>query len=523
MSDTPSNQYWLFQANPSVFRLKAALRLGVLRTFAVTSHKDKIKAGDKVILWQTGKKAACYGLAVVSKDPDVRKPEAQELPFFKEEPTLIERVELHIEYNLWSQPINKTELEQLVAVDDFHAGLPGTNFVATQAQYEAIEQYVLQQDIVNEPAVEYLPRDVITYPLNQVFYGPPGTGKTYQTINHALAIIEGRTLDELALEPRNRLRQRFNAYLEEGQIAFVTFHPSFSYEDFVEGIKPRTTDGNIRYEIEEGIFKNICRKATAAVRVAAYELGEELEEENTATDYPFILPVLPAHVLEKVTNYVLIIDEINRGNIPSIFGELITLLEDDKRAGLEEAITVVLPYSKQPLSVPPNLHILATMNTTDRSTEVLDMALRRRFTFKVMPARPDLIPQLNEPMEAGIQLDKMLVTINTRIALLLGDDYAIGHAYLLGIRDLRGLKKIFQQHIVPLLEEYFFNDYGKIGLVLGPDFVAETSSISGQDAFANFNHPYAGEYAEKKSYRLKEIDGLSEGAFIRIYQKNYEG
>jgi 5-methylcytosine-specific restriction endonuclease McrBC GTP-binding regulatory subunit McrB len=516
MSNPSSINYWLFQASPEVFRLKAALRLGLLSTFAVTSHKDKIKAGDKVILWQSGKEAGCYGLATVIDAPSMRPPHDLELPFFKEMTTKVERVALLMDYNIWQQPLTKDMMEDIPALKTLNAGLPGTNFTATQAQYKSIEEYIQQMDMVNEPPATYLPPERKDYPLNQVLYGPPGTGKTYKTVPYALGIIEGRSQEELAIEERTQLKSRFDDYLRQERIAFVTFHQSFSYEDFVEGIKPTVEDGQINYQVVEGIFKRICQQATQALLDLAYQPGAAEEEDqgsNHDKNLPELPPILPDHILDKAPRYVLIIDEINRGNVPAIFGELITLLEEDKRAGTRENIQLTLPYSKEQFSVPPNLHLIATMNTTDRSTEVLDIALRRRFSFVNIPPQPSLMAKHNPPMEAGIELDRLLATINARLQTLLGSDFAIGHAYFMGIHSLAGLRKAFRNHIIPLLEEYFFDDYGKIGLVLGAAFIKENPKSD----FANFHHPYAGEFAERKSYSLRNLDDLREQDFIGIY------
>lgn len=167
------------------------------------------------------------------------------------------------------------------------------------------------------------------------------------------------------------------------------------------------------------------------------------------------------------TKFVLIIDEINRGNISQIFGELITLIEDDKRIGTEEFVEVILPYSKQKFAVPPNLYIIGTMNTADRSVEALDTALRRRFSFEFMPPDENKVAIDFE----GIALRNIFSKINERIAFLLDNDHQIGHSYFMHLKDLNMLKLVFKNKIIPLLKEYFYNDYRKIHLVLGKDFV----------------------------------------------------
>ncbi len=231
---------------------------------------------------------------------------------------------------------------------------------------------------------------------------------------------------------------------------FVTFHQSFGYEDFVEGIKPNLDDeeNNVSYRIEDGIFKKMCLKADA-------------DREN---------------------QYALFIDEINRGNVSAIFGELITLIEDDKRLGEENELKAKLPYSKTELGVPPNLHIFGTMNTADRSVEALDTALRRRFTFMEIMPEPHLLGNI---FFNGFDLHEVLKTINERIEALLDRDHTIGHSYFIRIAsgNVNALYETFQNKIIPLLQEYFYHDYEKIALILGEGFVKRKE---GKVAFAKF-------------------------------------
>lgn len=231
---------------------------------------------------------------------------------------------------------------------------------------------------------------------------------------------------------------------------FVTFHQSFSYEDFIEGIKPNLEEeeNNVSYKIEDGIFKKMCLKADA-------------DREN---------------------RYAIFIDEINRGNVSAIFGELITLIEDDKRLGEENELRAKLPYSKTDLGVPPNLHVFGTMNTADRSVEALDTALRRRFTFKEIMPEPHLLGNISFN---GFDLQEVLKIINERIEALLDRDHTIGHSYFIKIKsgDVEALSQAFQNKIIPLLQEYFFHDYEKIALILGEGFVERKE---GKVAFAKF-------------------------------------
>ena len=251
---------------------------------------------------------------------------------------------------------------------------------------------------------------------------------------------------------------------------FVTFHQSFSYEDFIEGIKPNLDEeeSNVSYRIEDGIFKKMCLKADA-------------DREN---------------------RYALFIDEINRGNVSSIFGELITLIEDDKRLGEENELRAKLPYSKTELGVPPNLHIIGTMNTADRSVEALDTALRRRFVFEEIMPRPELLRNIEFK---GFNLKELLNTINERIEALLDRDHTIGHSYFIKIKsgDTEALQEAFENKIIPLLQEYFYHDYEKVALILGSGFVERKE---GKVSFAKF--PKLDLPEVLPSYHLKEVEDI---------------
>ena len=336
-----------------------------------------------------------------------------------------------------------------------------------------------------------------SHPLNLILYGPPGTGKTYNTVNRALEIIlkeeEKEKLKEeaenaaaevdtisisddyekqLAKEKAKRkvFTDKFNDLKKDGRIEFITFHQSMSYEDFVEGIKPipAANGKNVIYNVMPGIFKQICEKAQT----------------------------------DNGNNYVLIIDEINRGNVSQIFGELITLIEEDKRLGNKEELKVKLPYSStckketeetkeegEEFGVPNNLYIIGTMNTADRSVEALDTALRRRFSFEeMMPKYADKEAQgIERVIEIGgekFELSIILKTINQRIEVLKGREQQIGHSYLMKCRTAEDLKLAFKDKIVPLLQEYFYGDYSQIGLVLGQGFVKrDNNSIAFADGF----------------------------------------
>ncbi|BCD46700.1 hypothetical protein NHP190020_17390 [Helicobacter suis] len=354
-------------------------------------------------------------------------------------------------------------------------------------------------------------------PLNQIFYGPPGTGKTYMTINKALEIILDKQGQELELEIKNtlealkpevsktiqaefnretddiiraekinraRAKALFDYYKEQRQIDFVTFHQSYSYEEFVEGIKPKMLDGQVCYEIKDGIFKQICKKA------------------KDAQKFP---PEKP---------YILIIDEINRGNIAKIFGELITLIEPSKRIGNEESLEVTLPYSGDYFGVPNNLYIIATINTADSSIALLDIALRRRFSFVEMMPKPALL----STNCSGVDLQKLLKAINERIEFLLDQDHSIGHAYFLGLETLQDLQDCFKNKIIPLLQEYFYDDHAKIDAVLNKNGMLKPKSLEGalQNLLNDFVDP------DKKIYTLTEASEWKAEYFIKIYGKKEE-
>lgn len=455
----------------------------------------------------------------------------------------------------------------------------------------------------------------IEYPLNQVLYGPPGTGKTYKTVEKAVEICDPDFLGSIKnkdgdIFDRDGLKARYDELIESKQISFVTFHQSFSYEDFVEGIRATTNDdGQIEYSVEDGIFKEICNLAQVKEIQRSNDVIENVEDKiiwkmslgdtqdssdayifdecisnnyillgfgfdldySNNSDYmsiedkyhtekqsaismvhsfvnemkigdliivtdgnhkfraiaeitgnyyllddqsrnnyrqarkvkwlrefssslpveqiskvnfmqrtiykikkqnlkldQFIEYITPSKIIDNSKkNFVLIIDEINRGNIANIFGELITLLEPSKRAGNDDARSVTLPYSKEQFSVPNNLYIIGTMNTSDHSLTKLDLALRRRFEFV------ELLPDyslINDIKVYSINIGEILETINDRIEILLGRDYLIGHSYFLPLKDSDNkenmLSDIFKNKIIPLLQEYFFEDWERIQWVL---------------------------------------------------------
>lgn len=428
--------------------------------------------------------------------------------------------------------------------------------------------------------------------LNQILYGPPGTGKTFHSISYAVAIVENKASNEVIEEAnidRLAVKKRFDEYVESGLIVFTTFHQSLSYEDFIEGIKPLPPekDQDIKYDIKDGIFKDLCSEAESnwfsstqkngpgsTFENAFVEMQEQWEtdknikfgmktpgkeftitgftnkaiyfkkasggvghtlsiktlkdiyygkreawENGVGIYYPGILDKLKAIAssskgeLTRLQNYVIIIDEINRGNVSQVFGELITLIEDDKRIGQPEALKVTLPYSGDPFGVPPNVYIIGTMNTADRSVEALDTALRRRFSF--IPKMPE--EHKLRVTDDGINLAKVLTTINTRLRVLKDNDHTIGHAWLWNVTNTEELKKVFENKILPLLQEYFYNDYEKLGLVLGDDFFRKSEQIN-SNIFAAFSggNGLAGQYDQSWQYQLKSAKNLKTKDFIKL-------
>ena len=226
-------------------------------------------------------------------------------------------------------------------------------------------------------------------------------------------------------------------------------------------------------------------------------------------------------VINSNKNYVLIIDEINRGNVSQIFGELITLIEEDKRLGKPEALKVTLPYSKKEFGVPPNLFIIGTMNTADRSVEALDTALRRRFSFVEMPPKPEIIAEEGALKDKGgivddIKLVELLKKINTRIEKLLNKDYMIGHSYFISVANISDLKQVFHNKILPLLQEYFYGDYGKIGLVLGSGFVKMKEKD--ENVFAKIDEYESSELVERPIFIIENVSDMLDDVFKKAIE-----
>ncbi len=265
------------------------------------------------------------------------------------------------------------------------------------------------------------------HPLNLILYGPPGTGKTWKTAQLAVEICEGRAPGD-GVDDRPRIMEAYKTLVKAGRVVFTTFHQSIGYEEFVEGLRPVTDGVGFRLTPCPGIFRNIC---------------EHAESQGS----------MPC---------VLIIDEINRANVSKVLGELITLLEPDKRLKAANELTVMLPYSQKRFGVPGNLHVIGTMNTADRSIALLDTALRRRFEFEEM--MPDYT-RLNRTV-TGIHLGTLLEAINRRVEYRFDRDHQIGHSYFIDVQTLDDLDRVMRSKVIPLLTEYFYEDWEKVRAVL---------------------------------------------------------
>lgn len=492
---------------------------------------------------------------------------------------------------------------------------------------------------------------------NIILYGPPGTGKTYNTVMQAVEIIDGK--DKWKEKDYCEIKARYDELLRENRIAFVTFHQSYGYEEFIEGIKPQTTDDGVTYEVQAGAFKEFCDRARVPIidngnlginttptiwkvslegtydnptrkeclqnnhiRVGFDSYGKDVTSDtdfsveggknvlnafiggmrigdivlscytNTTIDAigvitgdyewhdefdkfkrvrnirwifkgkkditdinggkTFTLSTvyrLNDMSLSDVLNivngndnlvknaattsnnteknkYVFIIDEINRGNISKIFGELITLIEENKREGAKEATSAKLPYSKTNFSVPDNVYIIGTMNTADRSIAAIDTALRRRFKFEEMMPKSDIIKCKDID---GIDISQMLDAINERIEVLYDREHMIGHAYFMLLEEnatIAELADIFRNKIIPLLQEYFYEDYDKICLVLGDNQKKEeyrfikSEDIAYDKIFGSASDIGFGE--KNKKFTINDAAFLKKEAYIGIYAPTNE-
>ncbi|EHN6902780.1 AAA family ATPase [Campylobacter jejuni] len=463
----------------------------------------------------------------------------------------------------------------------------------------------LFEDILSSSNLSAIKQSEPLNQINQILYGPPGTGKTYHTIDKALEILGEN------LENRDDKKAKFDEYVKNGQIVFTTFHQSYGYEEFVEGIKPdldkenENENSQINYKVKDGIFKELCQKAlkldldklifefahfinqefinqgkefplenkvsikkislNSKDKYCSFLLGGSIKSSQTLVidtikenyldfkhgkikNYKDIKPKYDSQkdhhgnatyyfmfykklrefeenqkekfeiTSEKLKPFIIIIDEINRGNVSKIFGELITLIEPSKRLGNKEALELTLPYSGEKFGVPKNVYIIGTMNTADRSITSLDTALRRRFEFVEM--MPD-VSELSIDCE-GINLQELLIAINTRIEYLLDREKTIGHAFFIGIENLEGLKKVFQNKIIPLLQEYFYNDYALIDDVLNSNDMIDKKELENIKYLQKIK-TLDNVDSERKIYKITPFNDKSVWDEIKTYQAIYGG
>jgi hypothetical protein len=316
--------------------------------------------------------------------------------------------------------------------------------------------------VVPPPLPPASPRTRTRKPENLILFGPPGTGKTWSVVDEALRLIGGKR------DERDRAAKvaDFDSFCADGQIDLVTFHQSYGYEDFVEGLRPlldSDASGQVRYEMHHGAFLRMALRAAGAGLMPPTDDPGAVQQALDDRTVPFAFD-------DSTTQYVLVIDEINRGNISRILGELITLLEPDKRLGGEFELRVKLS-SGRTFAVPPNLHIVATMNTADRSIALLDVALRRRFRFREM--KPDDKALRTMLAEAGAApahigfVAALFNCLNRRIRFLRDADHQLGHALFGRATDLFALRDVFLDGVIPLLQEYFYGSWDRMCLVLG--------------------------------------------------------
>jgi hypothetical protein len=498
--------YWVFQGSPKIYDMVGALEANAIKTWTVSSHKKEIVVGDKIILWLTGIKSGCYALGrVISPVTNMKEGDA-EMHFYLNPTEQVDnnRVSIEIEHNYFNNPVLWETIKEDKVFNYFKGGSQGTNFSATEDEYNILLNMASNKNKSDSP-------------LNQILYGPPGTGKTYNTVLEAAKIITGN-----ALISYGEALEEFNKKLGN-QIEFITFHQNYSYEDFIQGIRPDTENGKeLSFEKKDGVFKRIADRALK--NITDSEQPESAKKDFDAVFQDFILPLIDEDEIEvkmKKTsfyitqiseksiefrknqgdsqhtlsintlrkmyndgvneiilgglqpyynpilqvllekgksqftpvenkNFVIIIDEINRANISRVFGELITLIEEDKRSHGKIPMRVTLP-SGDTFIVPSNLYIIGTMNTADKSIALLDIALRRRFEF---------VPKYPDYTIAGVHESETLLLLNKAIQSRKGYDFTIGHAYFMG--DDYTLVNTVNKKVIPLLLEYFMNNEDEV-------------------------------------------------------------
>lgn len=546
--------YWLFQCNPSDFDFETAVRNKLLKDWAVTAHKNKIRQGDKVILWLSGKKAGCYALARVTSNP-MESTASPDDHLWKKTHKIPLKVGIELTHNLLDNPLLWQNMKNSDDLKDLIKGLKGTNFSASRKQYNSILK-LIDKSILNMG-------NKIDLHINTILYGPPGTGKTYKLNEYKeqyftdrgitksseeglkekvagypfwkiLGAVLGTSKDPISVSdilqnpiikakispdsktPRNSAWRNLQSYADDSstqledkyrgsiklfhksgeskwsiaddkikdladiidqglldiaanpnlepekstsssnRFNFITFHQKYSYEDFIEGIKPLLKDddvevqvGDLQFELKRGIFFNSCLEALKLVGYKSFEECYIDTVENRIAKFA-------AAKGNSSKQFALLIDEINRANISAVFGELITLLEDDKRIGAENEMWVELPYSNEKFSVPANLYVIGAMNTADRSIALLDIALRRRFEFK------SLYPLYTDTEWWA----SLLEAINQAIYnWKKNPDFFIGHAFFMN-KPEADKTKILNTKIIPLLYEYCQNNIDTVKRIL---------------------------------------------------------
>lgn len=335
-----------------------------------------------------------------------------------------------------------------------------------------------------------------------------GTKKKIESEKEIEETIDEEDILDIESENLND-EERFKDYQNNNRIKILTFHQSYSYEEFIEGISFKEKDDS--YFVKDGFFKNFCKEAiwSAINQNLSFLLEKNMEwssleilkRDNSKGFFNKFFKLVKElsyreykELFSDSPKYILIIDEINRGNISKIFGELITLLEKDKRLSETNEIISELPYSREKFGIPPNLYIIGTMNTSDKSIAQLDLALRRRFGFVEILPEPELLDyeihkQRLEQNEVAfdknldelyglVNLQILLEKINKRIEFLLDKDHTIGHSYFMNVTSIEDLKEVFYNEIIPLLEEYFYGDSDKLKLVLGDSFFEKSENAS---------------------------------------------